>query len=63
MDLHEALTLAKFDTRLLDRNLIQGIITKADYDSHLKSLPDVSGQSIPIDLTSEEYGNGHAIDQ
>lgn len=63
MDLHEALTLAKFDVRLLERNLNQGIITKAEFDSFLKALPDVSGQSIPIDLTSEDYGNGHSSEQ
>lgn len=62
MDLHEALTQAKFDRRLIEWHINQGLISKADVDAFLKSLPDVSAQSIPLDLTVEDYanGNGHA---
>lgn len=61
MDLHEALTQAKFDRRLLEWHINQGLITKADIEAHLKSLPDVSAQSIPVDLTVEDYSNGNGM--
>lgn len=59
MELHEALQSVKFDTRLMDWHLSRGTITQADIDKHLKSLPDSSAQSIPIELEFEPgYGNG-----
>ena len=38
-----------FDTRLIDRNLRESFITQAEYDQHLKSLPDVEDQSGRLD--------------
>jgi len=32
----------KFDIRLIERNLAEGIITYEEYEEYLKNLPDVS---------------------
>jgi hypothetical protein len=32
----------KFDIRLIERNLAEGIITPEEYEEYLKNLPDVS---------------------
>jgi hypothetical protein len=63
MDLHEALQLVKFDKRLIDWHLKQGIITQAEVDKHMKSLNDLSAQSIPVELSFDSYGNGTYSDQ
>ncbi len=57
MDLHEALQVVKYDTRLIDWNLKQGLITQADYDKHIKALQDVADRSVVVDLEAD-YGNG-----
>lgn len=61
VDLHEALTQAKFDRRLIEWHINQGTITKADVEAHMKSLPDCSAQSIPIDITADDYSNGNGL--
>lgn len=50
MELHEALQAIRFDKRLLDWHLKQGLITQAEVEKLLKALPDVSAQSIPLDF-------------
>jgi hypothetical protein len=35
-----------FDKRTLDRNIKKGLITRKDYDKHIKSLEDVSGKGL-----------------
>lgn len=57
MELHEALQMVKYDTRLIDWNLKQGLINKDDYDKHLKALPDSTDRSQTLDL-EVEYSNG-----
>lgn len=57
MELHEALQMVKYDTRLIDWNLKQGLITQEEYDKHVKSLPDTADRSQKLDL-EVEYGNG-----
>lgn len=57
MELHEALQMVKYDTRLIDWNLKQGLINKDEYDRHLKALPDSTDRSQTLDL-EVEYGNG-----
>ncbi|MCX8011643.1 MAG: hypothetical protein N3A64_00600 [Desulfobacterota bacterium] len=32
----------KFDIRIIERNLAEGIITPQEYEEYLKNLPDVS---------------------
>ena len=37
-----------FDTRVVDRLIKRGVITEKDYQKHLKSLPDMRANSMPI---------------
>ena len=38
-----------FDTRTVERNIKRGVITRKDYEKHLKSLADASDKVIPVD--------------
>ena len=52
--LDEEIKKMKFDTRLMDWNIKQGILKKADIDAHLKSLPDSKDNSEPFILGNDE---------
>ncbi len=54
MELHEALQLVKFDKRLLDWHVRQGIISTAEIENYIKSLPDCAAQSMAIDIENED---------
>ena len=43
-----------WDVRTMDRRIRRGLLTRKDYDKHLKSLPDVADKAQPIELTAEE---------
>jgi hypothetical protein len=50
----------KFDQRLLEFQLANGMITKKEYDEYLKSLEDVSHNAQPLlnesaDKTGEQH--------
>lgn len=38
-----------FDTRTVERNIKRGVITRKDYEKHLKSLADASDKVVPTD--------------
>ncbi len=38
---------ALFDRRVVERNIKKGIVTRKDYDKHLKALADSTGNIIP----------------
>jgi hypothetical protein len=38
-----------FDIRAVERNIRKGLITRKDYEKHLKSLPDVTDKIAPKD--------------
>jgi len=38
--LHESIVEKKFDTRMLDKNLVRNVITDKDVKAHLEQLPD-----------------------
>jgi hypothetical protein len=40
-----------FDVRTIDRTIRKGLITRKDYDKHLKNLPDVADKAAPADLS------------
>ena len=46
----------KFDVRVIDRNIRDGVINENDYNTHLKELEDVSenAEAIVIDDSDEE---------
>jgi hypothetical protein len=59
MELHEALQRVKFDKRLIDWHIKQGIITEEEVKKHLQSLNDVAAQSMQLDLENDySSGNG-----
>ena len=35
-----------FDKRTLDRNIKKGLITRKDYEKHIKALEDVAGKGL-----------------
>lgn len=53
MNLGQALEKLKFDNRLQDWNLSQGIISSKDLKSYLEKLEDLSNRAAPLDLDSE----------
>jgi hypothetical protein len=38
-----------FDLRTVERNIKRGLITRKDYERHLKSLPDASANTLPAE--------------
>jgi len=64
MKLFEALMSAKFDKRLLDFNLNNGIVTEAEYKKHLAGLTDLAGSAEKIDFdNSHENGADYSTEQ
>ncbi len=45
-DAHE---MHQFDTRILERNIKRGLISRKDYDKFLKSIPDSKDKVRPPD--------------
>ncbi len=43
--LPDALESKKLDTRVVERNLVRGVIAQADLDKNLKALPDDSANA------------------
>ena len=39
-----------WDSRTIDRRIRRGLITRKEYDKHLKSLADVADKAQPIEL-------------
>jgi hypothetical protein len=35
-----------FDKRTVDRNIKKGLVTRKDYDKHIKTLDDVAGKGL-----------------
>jgi hypothetical protein len=44
-----------FDKRTVDRNIKKGLISRKDFDKHLKSLDDVAGKGL--------YGGTDEVDE
>ncbi len=57
MNLGKALENLKYDNRMTDWNLSQGIITEKDVESFENSLEDLSGQCVPLNLDSDRRLN------
>ena len=43
-----------FDRRIVERNIKKGLITRKDYEKHLKSLADVAGNIASADEHVED---------
>ncbi len=50
-----------YDVRLVERHIRQGLITRADYDAHLKKLQDAADQADDLDM--DVLANGQAHDE
>ena len=48
--LHEAIDSKKFDTRMLEKNLVRNVVTDKEAKAHIESLPDDSENAIFINL-------------
>ena len=53
MDLGKALENIKFDVRMKDWNMKQGLLSKNEHDDHIKNLKDIAGQSAPLEFQEE----------
>ena len=42
-----------YDVRVIERNLRERVITKEEYEEHLKNLPDVSDEGCPLVIDGE----------
>jgi hypothetical protein len=42
-----------FDVRVLERNLRKGVLTRKDYDKHLKALPDAADKATACNPESQ----------
>jgi hypothetical protein len=38
-----------FDVRTVERNIKRGLVTRKDYEKHLKSLPDAGDKMMPVE--------------
>lgn len=54
MDLNEALNNLKFDTRMKDWNVKQGVVSKDDLDKNLKNLKDSTNDCENITLEDRD---------
>ncbi len=57
MSLNKNAENMKYDNRLLDINLKLGLLTKEEYEQHLKSLKDVEAESEKIDIEEQNSSN------
>jgi len=57
MSLNKNAENMKYDKRLLDINLKLGLLTKEEYDQHLKSLKDVEADCEKIDIEEKGLAN------
>jgi len=51
-----------FDKRTVDRYIEKGLVKKADYESHLKALPDDSANAefVEMEMDEAEYEGDEA---
>lgn len=50
MSLDKAMKNLKFDARMLEFNLANGLLTKEEYERYMSQLPDSTAQAEKIDL-------------
>jgi hypothetical protein len=48
--LHESIDSKKFDTRMLEKNLVRNVVTDKEAKAHVEALPDDSENAIFINL-------------
>jgi hypothetical protein len=53
MDLSQALENLKYDVRMKDWNLKQGVVKEKDLEDHTKNLKDIAANSAPLEFQEE----------
>jgi hypothetical protein len=46
----------QFDTRLVDRHIAKGTVTREDYEKHLKGLKDAKDKATNVDASQADNG-------
>ncbi|MCB0355614.1 MAG: hypothetical protein KDD40_01320 [Bdellovibrionales bacterium] len=60
--LDTALANLKFDSRMIDWNIKNGLLTKEELQTYLNSLKDCSGNTVNIDLEEDsDYSNDNGM--
>jgi hypothetical protein len=57
----EAKNIKLYDKRTVDRSIKKGLLTRKDFDKHLKSLEDIAGKGVfgaPQELSDEPDSAG-----
>ena len=58
MDLNKALENMKYDSRMMDWNVKQGLVKTEELESHAKALPDSASLCEPVTLEDrEDFGD------
>ncbi len=53
MDLAKALENLKYDVRMKDWNIKQGVVKEKDLEDYFKNLKDIAPQSVPLEFQEE----------
>jgi hypothetical protein len=56
--MHEPLENKIIDKRVVRRNVRKGLLDEKDFDRHIKSLPDVADQAVPVESEVEHVETG-----
>lgn len=56
-DLDKALENLKFDKRMLDWNLNNGVLDPSELNAHKQNLKDLSANSAPLELADDSFDN------
>ena len=56
--LHEAIIEKKFDTRMVEKNLVRNVVVDKDYKAHVEALPDDAENAVFINLDEIEQSKG-----
>lgn len=54
MGLKDALKEKSFDTRLVDWNIANGVVSKQEYEQHLQNLKDISVNAEALEISDED---------
>lgn len=53
MDLSKALENLKYDVRMKEWNIKQGVVKEKDVEENLKNLKDMAASAVPLDFQDE----------
>lgn len=53
-ELYKAIENSKYDSRLIERNVNNGSITKAEFEAYQKNLKDLKDNTLQVSLESDD---------